>query len=75
MDSSTLLPTRAALSPVGTGFGDITIAHNVTSTDLVHAALAEVAISGGSVLKPVQQAEWSSYAEYEPLWSLRSLSS
>ena len=73
MDSSTLLAARSALSPVSTGFGGITIAHNVASTDLVHAALAEVAISGGSVLKPVQQANGISYAGNEPRWSLMSL--
>ncbi len=49
---------------VGTGFGGITLAHNVASRDEADALLAEAEAAGGKLLKPAQEAVWGGYSGY-----------
>lgn len=58
-----LLAADAQLSD-GTGFGGITLAHNVADKDSVDHLLVQAAAAGGSVLKPARMAEWGGYSGY-----------
>ncbi|MFI5272019.1 MAG: VOC family protein [Ktedonobacterales bacterium] len=46
------------------GFGGITLAHNVTSKDAVDAAIADALAAGGTLLKAAEQADWGGYSGY-----------
>ncbi len=59
-----LLAADANLPAAGSGFGGITLAHNVASKELVDAALAQAAAAGGTILKPAQDAFWGGYSGY-----------
>ena len=59
-----LLAADANLPASGSGFGGITLAHNVASRELVDAVLAEAAAAGGTILKPAVDAEWGGYTGY-----------
>jgi uncharacterized protein len=59
-----LLAADAKLPAAGTGFGGITLAHNVASKELVDAVLAEAVAAGGTLLKPATDAEWGGYSGY-----------
>ena len=59
-----LLAADANLPAAGSGFGGITLAHNVASRELVDAVLAEAAAAGGTILKPAGDAEWGGYTGY-----------
>jgi uncharacterized protein len=43
------------------GWGGITLAHNVGSTDEVDAVLAQAAAAGGTVLRPGKRTFWGGY--------------
>ncbi len=59
-----LLAEDAHLPDEGTGFGGITLAHNVASRELVDAVLAEAVAAGGTILKPAEDASWGGYSGY-----------
>ncbi len=59
-----LLAADAHLPDEGSGFGGITLAHNVRSKELVDAVLAEVVAAGGTILKPAEDAFWGGYSGY-----------
>ena len=70
-----LLAADANLSPEGSGFAGIALAHNVATRDLVDAALEAAVAAGGTLLKPGTEAEWGGYTSYftDPdgfLWEL-----
>ena len=48
----------------GTGFGGITLAHNVRSEGEVAQVLAFAEAAGGTLLKPAQPAEWGGHSGY-----------
>jgi catechol 2,3-dioxygenase-like lactoylglutathione lyase family enzyme len=48
----------------GTGFGGITLAHNVRSEAAVAEVLAFAKAAGGRILKPDQAAEWGGHSGY-----------
>lgn len=58
------LAADANLAPDSSGFGGITLAHNVASKDQVDAVLAEVRAAGATILKPATEAEWGGYSGY-----------
>lgn len=59
-----LLAEDAQLDPAGSGFGGITLAHNVGSREQVDAVLAEAVAAGATLLKPARTAEWGGYSGY-----------
>lgn len=58
------LAADAHLDPAGSGFGGITLAHNVRTRDEVFSVLAEAMAAGGSVLKPAGQTDWGGFSGY-----------
>ncbi len=59
-----LLAADAHLSPDGSGFGGIALAHNVATREAVDAVLAEAVAAGATLLKPAVDAEWGGYSGY-----------
>ena len=59
-----LLAADAHLTVDGSGFGGITLAHNVPSKEAVDRVLAEAVAAGATLLKPAEQAEWGGYSGY-----------
>jgi catechol 2,3-dioxygenase-like lactoylglutathione lyase family enzyme len=59
-----LLATDARLDAAGSGFGGITLAHNVRSREEVDAVLAEAVAAGGTLLKAARTADWGGYSGY-----------
>ncbi len=59
-----LLTEDAHLPDEGTGFGGITLAHNVGSRELVDTVLAEAVAAGGTIIKPAEDASWGGYSGY-----------
>lgn len=60
----TLLALDARVSDQGSGFGGITLAHNVRAIDEVDQLLREAVAAGGSVLKPGVETDWGGYHGY-----------
>ena len=58
------LAEDACLSVGGTGFGGITLAHNVRTRAEVDRALDEARSAGGTILKPGQDVFWGGYSGY-----------
>jgi catechol 2,3-dioxygenase-like lactoylglutathione lyase family enzyme len=50
--------------PDGSGFGGITLAHNVPEKAAVDLVLAQAVAAGGMVLKAAQEAVWGGYSGY-----------
>ncbi len=48
----------------GTGFGGITLAHNVPSREDVDQIIQQAVAAGGSLLKSPCEAEWGGYSGY-----------
>ncbi len=59
-----LLAADANLSPEGSGFSGIGLAHNVATRELVDAALEAAVAAGGTLLKPGTAVEWGGYTGY-----------
>lgn len=59
-----LLAADAGVPAEGSGFPGFALAHNVRSEAEVDQLLAEVAASGGRVVKPGQRADWGGYTGY-----------
>ena len=59
-----LLAEDANVPEAGSGFGGITLAHNVASKQQVDAALKQAVAAGGKLLKPAKDAEWGGYSGY-----------
>ncbi len=58
------LAKDAMVSAEGTGFGGVTIAHNVASPEEVDAALAYAVSCGATLTKPGQKVFWGGYNGY-----------
>lgn len=58
------LAEDAQVSATGSGFGGITLAHNVRSKAEVDALLAQAERAGAKVAKPAQEAVWGGYSGY-----------
>jgi catechol 2,3-dioxygenase-like lactoylglutathione lyase family enzyme len=48
----------------GSGFGGITLAHNVPERAMVDQVLSQAVAAGGVLLKPAQEAVWGGYSGY-----------
>ena len=59
-----LLAKDANVSPEGSGFTGITLAHNVRTRDDVHRVLDEAAAAGGKIVRPPRVAAWGGYSGY-----------
>ena len=59
-----LLAADANLSPDGSGFAGISLAHNVATRELVDAALEAAVDAGGRLLKPGTETAWGGYIGY-----------
>jgi len=59
-----LLAADANLSPEGSGFSGIGLAHNVATRELVDAALEAAVAAEGTLLKPGAAVEWGGYTGY-----------
>ncbi len=59
-----LLAADAHVSPVGTGFGGIALAHNVRQRAEVDAVLEQAVSAGATLLKPGQETDWGGYSGY-----------
>ena len=59
-----LLAEDARLDSAGSGFGGITLAHNVASREQVDAVLSEAVAAGATLLKSARTAEWGGYSGY-----------
>lgn len=46
------------------GFGGVTLAHNVRSREAVDALMAQAERAGARILKPAQEAFWGGYSGY-----------
>ena len=58
------LAADARLDPAGSGFGGITLAHNVRTREDVFAVLAEAMAAGGRILKPAGNTDWGGFSGY-----------
>lgn len=52
------LAEDATVSPEGSGFSGVTIAHNVDSKEEVRAVLTEAEQAGATIVKPAQEVFW-----------------
>jgi uncharacterized protein len=59
-----LLAADASMTPEGSGFGGITLAHNVATKEQVDAVLAQARAAGARILKPAEEAVWGGYSGY-----------
>lgn len=59
-----LLAADANSSPAGSGFGGITLSHNVAAKEQVDAVLAQAKAAGATILKPAEEAVWGGYSGY-----------
>jgi catechol 2,3-dioxygenase-like lactoylglutathione lyase family enzyme len=59
-----LLAEDANMSPEGTGFSGITIAHNVQSREEVDQLLAQAEQAGAKIIKQPAVASWGGYSGY-----------
>lgn len=58
------LASDASLSPEGTGFGGITLSHNVGSKIEVDTVFAQATSVGAKVIKKPQTTSWGGYSGY-----------
>jgi catechol 2,3-dioxygenase-like lactoylglutathione lyase family enzyme len=58
-----LLASDANVKDPG-GFGGITLAQNVETSDEVDLVLSQAVKSGGCILRPARKAEWGGYSGY-----------
>src|SRR3990167_9430402 len=58
------LAADANLLETGSGFGGISLAHNVRTKEEVDSVIAEAVRAGGSLLKAAHQADWGGYSGY-----------
>lgn len=58
------LAEDAAAPAAGTGFGGVTLAHNVASRDEVDSVLGEAEAAGATIVKPADETDWGGYSGY-----------
>lgn len=58
------LAEDAGVSPEGSGFAGVALAHNTASRAAVDAVIAEVEAAGGMVIKPAEDVLWGGYSGY-----------
>jgi predicted lactoylglutathione lyase len=58
------LAEDASVSPDGSGFSGVALAHNTQSREAVDAVIAEAEAAGGIVVKPAEDVFWGGYSGY-----------
>ena len=58
------LAADAGVTPVGSGFNGLTLAHNVASREAVDAVIRAVEAAGATVVKAPEEAVWGGYSGY-----------
>jgi catechol 2,3-dioxygenase-like lactoylglutathione lyase family enzyme len=58
------LAEDAQVSPQGSGFAGLTIAHNVRTKEEVALVLGEAEAAGGRIIKPAQDVFWGGHSGY-----------
>lgn len=58
------LAKDVGISAAGSGFGGITLAHNVGSEAAVSEVLDQAVAAGGALVKPAQKADWGGFHGY-----------
>ena len=58
------LAEDASVSPEGSGFSGVALAHNTASREAVDAVIAEAEAAGGTVVKPAEDGFWGGYSGY-----------
>jgi uncharacterized protein len=58
------LAADAGISPEGTGFSGVALAHNVRSPEEADELLTSAGRAGGRVLQPGRKTDWGGYAGY-----------
>ncbi|MEA2642622.1 MAG: uncharacterized protein QOF51_4016 [Chloroflexota bacterium] len=59
-----LLAEDAGLSPEGSGFAGMALAHNVQEKEQVDAVLAQAQAAGATILVPARDTFWGGYSGY-----------
>lgn len=59
-----VLAEDAGVSPQGSGFAGITIAHNVASEAAVDELMEQAVSAGAKLVKPAQKVFWGGYSGY-----------
>lgn len=59
-----LLAEDANISPEGTGFSGLTLAHNVKSIEEIDLVLHEAEQAGAKIIKKAQKVFWGGYSGY-----------
>ncbi|WP_227356896.1 VOC family protein [Haladaptatus salinisoli] len=59
-----LLAEDATVSPDGSGFEGVTLAHNVESKAEADAVLDEAVAAGAELVKPARDTDWGGYSGY-----------
>jgi len=59
-----LLAQDAHLPPEGSGFGGVSLGHNVRAREQVDALLVEAEAAGGTILKAAEDVFWGGYSGY-----------
>ena len=58
------LAEDATVSPEGSGFRGVTLAHNVASPEMVDRTLQQAVDAGATLVKPGQKVFWGGYSGY-----------
>lgn len=58
------LAEDATVSPAGSGFSGVALAHNVATEAEVAEVLDEAVAAGATLVKPAQRASWGGYSGY-----------
>lgn len=58
------LANDAGVSPEGSGFAGITLAHNVASEAAVDEVMQQALSAGAGLVKPARKTSWGGYAGY-----------
>jgi catechol 2,3-dioxygenase-like lactoylglutathione lyase family enzyme len=58
------LAEDASVSPDGSGFSGVALAHNTQRREAVDAVIAEAEAAGGTVVKPAEDVFWGGYSGY-----------
>jgi len=58
------LAEDATVSPDGSGFSGVALAHNTASREAVDAVIAEAEAAGGTVVKSAEDVFWGGYSGY-----------
>lgn len=62
--ASESLAADAGVTPTGSGFRHVALAHNVESREAVEQVLAQALAAGATITQPARETDWGGYAGY-----------